>query len=211
MRLNIPLAVLAILVIGSGALFANPIVIFSPITLNPGNALVVTFTTNPAAWGSATPDFLDLSLAADGYFSSPTSRDNIVASLYAGDTFLGDWSYSGSLPVSQFIGWDLGGNWKSPTSLAPQPWTVVDFTSLLSGEVQGSIVLKIQSGSVTFDASKYGPSLYLMRTVSPDGAAYGMNTWLTIENARVVPEPSTLTLLGIGVISLIGYGWRRMA
>jgi hypothetical protein len=32
---------------------------------------------------------------------------------------------------------------------------------------------------------------------------------LTLESTSSVPEPSTLTLLGIGSLSLLGYGWRR--
>src|SRR5262245_50510175 len=32
---------------------------------------------------------------------------------------------------------------------------------------------------------------------------------LLVDNFQVVPEPSTLALLGLGVVGLAGYGWRR--
>jgi hypothetical protein len=210
MNLRTSSAVVIVLLVISGTLCANPIPISGPIRLTPENPLVITFTTNPEAWGSSIPDSLEFSLGADGYFSPEAYRGIIVDSLYAGDTFLGSWSFSDTFPVTEFIGWDLGAKWKSQTSPAPQLWPEVDFTSLLSGDVQGRIVLSILSGSVTFDASQYGASLYLICN-RPDGSGYGIPSWLTIEEvtAASVPEPSTLTLMGIPIVGLIYFGLKR--
>jgi hypothetical protein len=49
--------------------------------------------------------------------------------------------------------------------------------------------------------------LVLSRT-TPAGYFVGVNFTIT-ESAVAVPEPSTLTLLGIGAVCSLGYGWRR--
>jgi len=42
-----------------------------------------------------------------------------------------------------------------------------------------------------------------------DALVFGDNTGAFTVNVGVVPEPSTLILLGIGAISLLAYVWRR--
>ena len=46
---------------------------------------------------------------------------------------------------------------------------------------------------------------------SPDGSALFLSDFSNDRILRIsqVPEPTSLTLLGIGAVSLIGYGWRR--
>jgi hypothetical protein len=44
-------------------------------------------------------------------------------------------------------------------------------------------------------------------TVSTAGTGTGTVTGIFL--AQTIPEPPTLTLLGLGILGLFGYGWRR--
>ncbi len=40
----------------------------------------------------------------------------------------------------------------------------------------------------------------------PDGTAVGMAGTVTVREGTVIPEPGSLTLLGLGILGLLGYG-----
>jgi len=74
------------------------------------------------------------------------------------------------------------------------------------------------SGSVTFDLSSLAPSTpvlgmeFQLNSIFGDG---GFDSSVTISDLRLespgvpVPEPSSTVLMGIGLIGLIGFGWRK--
>jgi len=157
--------------LAAGVLNAGLIFVPNPIVLTPGTALRIPFTVNPATWGGMPSDLLELSLAGDGTFSPPAPQSSVINRLYDGETLLGVYSIPIATVLDTFTGRSFGGRWKSPTSISVWPWTVVDFSSILDGTIDGHIDVLVLSGSLTLDTSSYGPSLYLLRSDSQGGQA----------------------------------------
>lgn len=73
------------------------------------------------------------------------------------------------------------------------------------GEVLGSVSSFVGASSTT-------PIAYLLIQENPPFAPPGTSqipSYITALHLNTVPEPTSLTLLGIGAVSLFGYGWRR--
>jgi DNA-binding beta-propeller fold protein YncE len=81
--------------------------------------------------------------------------------------------------------------------------TAVDVYDTTTYQYLGQFAIPDRCSLMTVDAS--GKNLF----VSPNGT-YFSNTNVCVYSIGVVPEPSTLILLGIGVIGMFGYGWRRL-
>jgi hypothetical protein len=110
------------------------------------------------------------------------------------------------------------------------PVTFVSFTALDVGE-QGARLAAYdkKENRISFD-ELYGPgqgtgnygtltvtekSIWSFQLYQPISLKEGLVSdgvvWddLSFDRIKPVPEPSTLALLGIGIVGLIGYGWRR--
>jgi uncharacterized protein (TIGR03437 family) len=124
------------------------------ITLNPGSVLRYTFNVDPSSWGSNTPDVVRLAVSASTEVYSPPVTLN--AGIYNGSTLLGNVS---SGPTS-FSGSTNGVilYWKSPGSLwSETPASFIDFTSILSGSIQGRIDISVTGGPVVIPTPIYDP------------------------------------------------------
>jgi hypothetical protein len=64
------------------------------------------------------------------------------------------------------------------------------------------------SDTPTFLASGYSGLVTRVQVYSPDPDFFVMDD-VTFESPNPVPEPASLTLLGLGALGVIGFGWKR--
>lgn len=159
--------------------------------------------------------------------------NNLIAppSAFDGDGLLGD-------SISGFIDLDTDQNSASPSSADPMARGSVGVLTGLGAEFyldllseQGNpgavdvidTVTGMAAGTaaITFGATSFSVTVPLALLGNDDGM---VNFGASIEDfdgtlsdlagpltngTQIIPEPSTLTLCGIGVLGLVGYGWRR--
>lgn len=120
---------------------------------------------------------------------------------------------NGGVP-SVFVAKNLGGDQFefSNTDLSPilttAPATSVDAYIMMTDSSQTA--LSDVTPPAVLDASRFDSKTIGVSGVDGDhNELWSMSG--TITNITFSPEPSTLTLLGLGAISLAGYAWRRRA
>jgi hypothetical protein len=92
----------------------------------------------------------------------------------------------------------------SPVLLTPGTYVVGDYSNKADKVLTGPTITTLPG--VTFQGGREvgGPGLEFPK----NGPLPGIPRYIG-PDLLVVPEPSTITLLGIGMVSLLGYGWRR--
>jgi hypothetical protein len=119
------------------------------------------------------------------------------------------------------------GAWKTADSLyvgGPGRSTVIDFSSISDGSIHGRVEYTFEMGSFLMNDLIANNSDYINPNQSSIWAAVGHGigyggfygglgspviTHIKVHSLHPIPEPSTLAFLGIGLVGLIGYGWRR--
>lgn len=129
---------------------------------------------------------------------SATATNNDSCAVYVSGPSGGTWTYTDPVnhltPVGSFAAspnpygtFDMGGNvWQ---------WTEATNSSSLGRGLAGG------SWWLPADSQRY----WMLQTTPPQQ----QNLDVGFRLASTVPEPSTLTLLGMGVLGFLGYGWRR--
>jgi hypothetical protein len=194
-RANLVLAALALVLGGVGQARAEFIITFFQV----GNNVEVD--------GSGTINLTDLTKSNDINSVGPAIRPDRAA------VFFGP---SGGAIVDSY------GGFTGPSSFGPGDITYGTPGSGdavgINGTLSTTIGLAVPSGYKS-GASLMSNMSFDNTTISKLGLTPGTYTWAwgsaangTEDDLKVIipsPEPSTLSLLGIGSISLLGYGWRR--
>ena len=112
------------------------------IDLTSTDILRISFTTNPG-FGGTVPDTFVLFFSPGGI--SATGVTGYGAELFNGNTLLG--TYHRSAAPSGFLAPLFKSSVSPVTALSP---TLVDFTTILNGTINGRLDFHLDSGSATF-------------------------------------------------------------
>jgi hypothetical protein len=154
-----------------------------PLTLSG-----VTFTGNGSMY-IIDPGYYGFSYGGGGFLNSDYNPPNTVmaASLPSGTTAFGT---------------DYGGLFSGGS-------TTFVITLSTGDTVTATTTKSVQGGSLDFVGITSTTAITSVSLAMPDSPYYNAIDNFSFGTAAPVPEPGSLTLLGVGAFGLIGYSWRR--
>jgi hypothetical protein len=169
--------------------------------LDPGETLSINFTTNASIITASGISYDTLS----SFVQTGTSFvDRISTNLFDGPTLL---AFNPGEHATFVDG--EGFSWISAGSLhnIGNP-TVIDFTTLLDGTIQGRLDIFLSTANPVF----IGFVQMILGEADGEGGiiSSGLGNEITITSASSIPEPATLFLLGSGLIGLGLFGRKNL-
>jgi hypothetical protein len=169
------------------------------------NVTLLEQNGNVVATGSGTIDLTDLTLFSSGVLGNKAGVYPIL-----GIVAIGPSSATGADEYQGFTGpSSLGGGGQTFASSGSG-----DFIDIGAGFLD--VPVGYVSGHSLSDTSTYDNKTFAKLGVTPGTYVWTWGTGthadsftLQVGPATATPEPASLTLLGIGAVGLLGYGWRR--
>jgi hypothetical protein len=88
-------------------------------------------------------------------------------------------------------------------------WNSFEMDQNFQTQTQSAFVNGVFIGEVPFATAATGLFALEFGVLTSPGTDQAFVDNLSVTSTTAVPEPSTLTLLSLGSLSLLGYGWRR--
>jgi hypothetical protein len=175
------------------------------ITLQPSDVLQLSFTTLAAPDCSAGGGPCDTLIFLLDFTNNVNDASIPTATLFDSSTLLGTFQTNQTcLMLGTCSG--LVPSFVTPGSIYGLGSPVIDFTSILNGTIHGVLDVKVNK-PIDFDTNSSDNSFLVTHATS---VGVGMGGYFKgFDNVTVVtPEPASITLMGVGLASLVAR-WRR--